>query len=51
MNKYKVFYIDGGTFEHIGTIEIVDGVFCFYNEKHVIDAFVPISQVRAVKRI
>lgn len=48
MLKYTIFFTDGGTLGHKGTIKIIDNVFHFYGEDKIVRLLIPVSQVKYI---
>lgn len=49
MLEYRIFFTDGGTLGHIGTIRIIDNVFNCYRDDGLIRLLIPIEKVKYIK--
>lgn len=49
MLKYTIFFIDGGTLGHIGTIKTLEESFHCYGEDMIVRLIIPVRQVKYIR--
>lgn len=49
MLKYQIFFEDGGTLGHVGTIRVKDNVFNCFGDDGLIRLLIPIEKVKYIR--
>lgn len=49
MLKYQIFFTDGGTLKHIGTIKVMDNVFNCFGDDGLIRLLIPMYKVKYIE--